>query len=84
MRRKSNQKAATSNKHQALNAEMKAEAEKLITAGDELMAAIGELRDTVKDFPTPPLKRILDRILDARSNLMKLRDAAPKGKAVAA
>lgn len=53
----------------------------LIGAADELMSAIGELRKVQADFPLPPLARILDRILDARTTLMRDRDAAKKGKA---
>lgn len=61
--------------------------ETLIQAGDELMAAVGQLRKVEPGFPSSPLAAVLDKVLDARSTLMKQRDAtkpAPKGKAVAA
>ena len=58
--------------------------ETLIEAGDQLMAAVGKLRGCDPQFPKSPLAAVLDKVLDARSTLMKQRDAMKKGKAVTA
>lgn len=56
--------------------------EQLIAAADELMACVGKLRKIEPGMEITPLARLLDRILDARTVLMRARDGA-SGKAVA-
>jgi hypothetical protein len=46
----------------------------LIGAADELMACVGRLRTIEPGMETSPLARLLDRILDARTILMRARD----------
>lgn len=49
----------------------------LIETCDELMAAVGELRAAYPEKPVKDWVPFLNRLLDRRASLMKLRDSQP-------